>query len=400
MHYTIDDVKQHIFNEINHNQNLKAIPEIEIFSELSEVILIKNINSKLLEPVDNAKEIMVDVSCGAACLRGAHIYGPGVLAMQSNTKIDEIVNVFADIVGRCKRGMNTVYDSKQKLFIGVGRVKMQRFQLYGIDGCRKGIATEMIGTISTVPSIGDQYFLSGSALLQNLPSIVCGRVLAPQPNEIILDMCAAPGNKTTHLAQLMNDTGSIIALDKSERRVATLKENIDRFGIKCVQCFAFDAKKAISTTPEESGRLTPPFAKQTFDRILLDAPCSGFGNRPILASKMTTKMIESYPKLQKSLLDVAAQLLKVGGSLVYSTCTVFDAENELNVKWFLDKYGEQFELVAAVPKFGGSGLQNCGLSDDQRSKVQRFGPNFEQKTINSLFTDSTGFFICKFKRIS
>lgn len=211
-------------------------------------------------------------------------------------------------------------------------------------------------------------------------------------------MCASPGNKTTHLAQLMQDTGRLIALDKSAKRVSILKENVQRFKLECVECFTFDATKAISTMP--SNDLTPPFAKETFDKILLDAPCSGLGNRPILATKMTPKLLASFPKLQKKLLDVAIQLLKVDGILVYSTCSVLDAENEVNVAWLLKKYGDQIELEMASPVFGGPGLCNTGLTDDQRTKVQRFGPNLDENNEYSQWIDSTGFFISKFRKIS
>lgn len=134
-------------------------------------------------------------------------------------------------------------------------------------------------------------------------------------------MCASPGNKTTHLAQLMEDTGRLIALDKSPNRVALLKENIKRFKFKCVECFTFDATKAISSQSDNDD-WSPPFAVETFDKILLDAPCSGLGNRPILCTKMSPKLVASFPKLQRKLLETAIKLLKIGGILVYSTCSV------------------------------------------------------------------------------
>lgn len=220
----------------------------------------------------------------------------------------------------------------------------------------------------------------------------------PGPNENVLDMCASPGNKTTHLAQLMADTGRLIALDKSPNRVALLKENIERFQFECVECFTFDATKAISTT--STNDWSPPFTGETFDKILLDAPCSGLGNRPILSTKISPKLVASFPKLQKKLLETAIKLLKVGGILVYSTCSVLEAENELNVAWLLQKYGDKIELEIASPLFGGPGLPNAGLNDDQRRKVQRFGPNLEESNEYTEIIDSTGFFISKFRKKS
>lgn len=212
-------------------------------------------------------------------------------------------------------------------------------------------------------------------------------------------MCASPGNKTTHLAQLMNDSGRIIALDKSKSRVEVLKGNIERFKFECVECFCFDATKAFSATSDNSW--IPPFNEETFDKILLDAPCSGLGNRPILTvSKATAQSIKSFPKLQKKLLEVAIKLLKVGGILVYSTCSILEAENELNVAWILERYSHEIELIDATPHFGSHGVINSGLNYENCRKVQRYGPNFEENSMQNQIIDTTGFFICKFKKIS
>lgn len=401
MRTTVDKVQQHISDVITNAKHLPDLPMVESFPSLPEVILIRNIKTNSDDRFNiEFKEIIVDISCASAVLRGAHIFAPGVLAMQTNTKINELVNVFVDIEGKCKKGLNVVYKSNQKQFIGIGLVKMQRFQLF-CSNQMHGIAIEMHRTISTVPSIGDSYLIDQFALLQNLPSIVCARVLNPKTNDRILDMCAAPGNKTTHLAQLMNDIGTIIALDRSDRRVTLLKQNIQRFQINCVQCFTFDATKSISKGCNTSANnIEPPFSEESFDKILLDAPCSGFGNRPILSTKMTPKILDSYPKLQKKLLDVAARLLKIDGILVYSTCTVFPAENESNVAWFLSKYTNQFELVDAKPRFGRYGLINAGLNDEQCKKVQNFRPNIHENDESDLLIDTTGFFICKLRKIA
>lgn len=222
-------------------------------------------------------------------------------------------------------------------------------------------------------------------------------MLDPKPNEIILDLCASPGNKTTHIAQLMEDTGLLIALDKSKNRVKRLKKNIEPIKLKSVRCYAFDATKAISELHKND--CSPPFMKESFDKILLDAPCTGLGNRPVFTTKISTNELSSFPKLQKKLLDTAVKLLKVGGILVYSTCSVLEIENEINVAYILNKYGPQMELEAALPLFGRKGLPNMGLNDAQREMVQRFGPNLEGEENKKNLIDSTGFFICKFRKI-
>lgn len=363
---------------------------------LPEVISIGSLDVNACPtPQTDAKEVIVDVICGAAVLRGAHIFAPGILAMQTNTKCNEPVNVYADLDGNCKKG-TTFYESNEKHFIGIGLVKMQRFQLFGADKL-SGIAVRMIRTISGVPSIRDSYLTDPFALLQNLPSIICGHVLNPQAGEYILDMCAAPGNKTTHLAQLMQNTGTIIALDRSARRTEILRDNLKRFHIDCVQSFTFDAAKA-STTDSVRLNAAPPFQAETFDRILLDAPCSGFGNRPVLTTKMSIPALQSYPKLQKKLLDAAAVLLKPNGILVYSTCTIIPAENEMNIAWFLEKYGTFFELISAAPIMGRTGVPNVGLNVDDCQKVQNFRPAIYENDEDSTDIDSTGFFICKLRK--
>lgn len=197
----------------------------------------------------------------------------------------------------------------------------------------------------------------------------------------------------------MGDTGVLIALDKSEKRLIILKDNIKKFGFECVRCYNFNATDALSST-ENTSPLSPPFEELTFDKILLDAPCSGLGNRPVLKSTMKKKMRNSFPKVQKNMLDVAVQLLKIGGVLVYSTCSVLEIENELNVAWLLKKYGGKIILETASPIFGGSGLANVGLNDSQRKMVQRFGPNLYDSNQNAAFIDSTGFFISKFRKVA
>lgn len=210
-------------------------------------------------------------------------------------------------------------------------------------------------------------------------------------------MCASPGNKTSHIAQLMKDSGRLIALDKSAKRVEILKENIQRFKFNSVSCFVLDATKSVSV--ESKSIDCPPFPEESFDKILLDAPCSGSGNRPALSTKMNSKVFTTFPKLQKKLLETAVKLLKVGGVLVYSTCSVHEAENEMNIAYILAKYGEQLELEYATPLFGYPGLPHVGLNDEQRQKVQRFGPNFEQIHERKFGSEFTGFFISRFKKI-
>ncbi|XP_011186734.3 tRNA (cytosine(72)-C(5))-methyltransferase NSUN6 [Zeugodacus cucurbitae] len=375
---------------------IPSIPEVLCISPRSfNIVDIKEKQSGL------QREVVVDSCCGGALLRGAHIYAPGVLAMEAGTKLNEQVLVYADLAGKCKQGTNIRYDSLDKLFLGVGVVRMQRHQIFGPPTSStlaplKGVAVEMMETVSGVPTIGD--LSCKEALLQNLPSIVCVRVLNPQPGERVLDMCAAPGNKTTHIAELMGDKGEIIALDKVANKIPVMLEKITSLGLKSIRAYNFDATKAYSEAKEAAGTECldmPPFAANTFDKILLDAPCSALGNRPLLVGppNMSARMLGSYPKVQRKLFSAAVPLLKPNGVLVYSTCTVTEGENEGMVAWVLEKF-PQLRLVPATPHVGGIGLEQTGLSDTERQYVQRFCQH--AKEIEGVPIDTVGFFIAKF----
>ncbi|XP_017001866.2 tRNA (cytosine(72)-C(5))-methyltransferase NSUN6 isoform X1 [Drosophila takahashii] len=366
-------------------------PKVYGLPKLPEVLCIEPLAARLTEvSVDpNLKEVIVDTCCGAALLRGAHIYAPGVLAMESNAQLQELVSVYADLTGKCKRGSVTRYSSSEKIFLGTGKVLMQRYQLFNnLDKPASGIAVEMQSNVSGVPPLGD--LSNEDALLQNLPSIVCVRVLNPQPGERVLDMCAAPGNKTSHIAELMCDQGSVVALDNSASRVRSMVPKLA--GYKSITAHVFDSTKAVAPDLAPRGELSgPPFPCGSFDRILLDAPCSGLGNRPQLSCSIKqAKVLHSYPNIQRRLFLQAVQLLRPGGTLVYSTCTVTEEECECLVSWALRKFSE-LRLVDATPRWGGPGLPLPDFNETNSRLVQRFGPSGEN-------SDTVGFFIAKFQK--
>lgn len=202
-------------------------------------------------------------------------------------------------------------------------------------------------------------------MLQNLPSIICARVLSPSSGEKVLDMCAAPGNKTSHLAELMKDQGLIIAIDKTPNKLKVLEEKIRTYKFDSVKCFAYDSTKLLTDGSCNVDIMEPPFPREFFDKILLDAPCSALGNRPVLRNDISPKMLKSYPVIQKKLLKTGFELLKRNGILVYSTCTITSGENEEIVQWALQKF-DNIELISADPLLGGPGWSNVGLSDEQR----------------------------------
>ncbi len=228
--------------------------------------------------------------------------------------------------------------------------------------------------------------LEDAIFLQNLPSMLAARVLNPAPGSRVLDMCAAPGGKTTHLAQLMRDEGSIVAGDKNAKKLAKIAENCSRFGIEIVQLRKGDSR-----------HLSEQFDEQ-FDYILLDPPCSGLGQRPsFLLPSTPLQYLSSFPAHQRDLFLAAWKLLIRGGSLVYSTCTVNPAENEEMVAWILQTIPKaEIQLIpirsGSLERLSLPGLPVEGLSVEECEKcLCRFWPDDEH--------DSIGFFLCKFVKI-
>lgn len=190
-------------------------------------------------------------------------------------------------------------------------------------------------TVERLPDLSQfMPFQQGAFTVQDVSAGIACRLLTPKAGERIVDLCAAPGGKTTYMAELMGDQGTIVAVDRNFNRLQLVKKGVQRLGLRSVHLVQADATR---------------FACLPADRILLDAPCSGLGvlaKRVDLRWKRTGAMIEELAVLQCRLLENAAQLLKVGGILVYCTCTIEPTENEQVVGQFLKKHRE-FEVENA-----------------------------------------------------
>ena len=175
----------------------------------------------------------------------------------------------------------------------------------------------------------------GLYIIQDEASQLVSSILDPKPGERILDACAAPGGKSTHMAQKMENFGEIYALDLSKTKLDLLEGMSQRLGIRIITAIKGDAARSL---PIPRG--------MKFDRILADVPCSGFGTlrrNPDLKWRRGEGDIKRLSELQFSILRNLGEYVKVGGVLVYSTCTVFHEENEDVIKKFLDE-NPQFEF--------------------------------------------------------
>ena len=184
-------------------------------------------------------------------------------------------------------------------------------------------------------------FAQGLLYIQDEASQLVSRLLAPEPDAQVLEVCAAPGGKTTHLAQLMEGRGRIVAIDIHPRKLAVLAGTCGRLGIGSVLPLAADGAVAL---PLRDG--------EAFDAILVDAPCSGVGTlrrNPERKWRLDPAEIGPLARLQGRILRSAAERLKPGGVLVYSTCTLLREENEAVVEEFIEE--ENFELAPPPEAF-------------------------------------------------
>jgi 16S rRNA (cytosine967-C5)-methyltransferase len=176
---------------------------------------------------------------------------------------------------------------------------------------------------------GSGAFRRGALMPQSRGSMLVARAVDPQPGERVLDLCAAPGAKTTHLAALMDDEGEVVAVELDRRRADDLRANATRLGAGSVRVIVGDASR--------------PDHGSGFDRVLVDPPCSDLGtlqSRPDARWRKTPEQVEELGALQRRILDAGAVAVRPGGRLVYSTCTISTIENEAQVQAFLARNPE------------------------------------------------------------
>ena len=201
-------------------------------------------------------------------------------------------------------------------------------------------------------------YAEGHWCVQDRAAQLIAPLLDPKPGMRVLDACAAPGGKATHLAELMGDQGEVLALDCAAGRLERVRANALRLGLRCLRI-------------EEGDATNLPALEGQFDRVLLDVPCSGLGTLARHADArwgLTPQTIPELERLQLALLEQGARLLKPGGRLVYATCTVHPAENQQQIAAFLARHpswscvGEALELWP-TPGVGGDGFYAVALTN-------------------------------------
>ena len=214
-------------------------------------------------------------------------------------------------------------------------------------------------------------YKEGLFTVQDISSMLVGKVMNPKENSLVLDVCSAPGGKSTHLATLMKNTGQVVSRDIYDHKLKLINASCKRLGLKNVDVQEYDGMKLDN---DSIGK---------FDYVLADVPCSGLG---IIRRKPEIKYKEKeefrdLPPIQKKILENASKYVKVGGTLIYSTCTIQDSENIDVIKEFLEK-NKNFELVP---------IEEVRVDlDNQEKGFMKIYPNVH---------DMDGFFISKLIRV-
>ncbi|WP_458784493.1 16S rRNA (cytosine(967)-C(5))-methyltransferase RsmB [Vallitalea sediminicola] len=215
-------------------------------------------------------------------------------------------------------------------------------------------------------------FSDGDFTVQDESSMLVAHLAKPDMNSFVIDVCAAPGGKTTHFAEILNDTGRVVSRDIYPKKLQLIEENVKRLQLHNVDVKEYNALEIDESLIEKA------------DIVIADVPCSGLGiirKKPDIKYNIKRKDISNLIDIQRNILKVVCKYVKTGGILMYSTCTVNPQENIQNVKWFIDNF--PFELV--------------GFEDVLPNTVN----NNEEGYIQLLpgYYDTDGFFIAKLKRI-
>ena len=237
------------------------------------------------------------------------------------------------------------------------------------ETCAEGMLTLDGSDVASLSS-----YKEGLYTPQGVGSYLAGRALAPKPGEVVLDLCAAPGGKSTHLAELMENRGKVYSFDLHAHKLELIRQNAARLGIKTIE-----AAQADASVPMER-------FYDCADAVLADVPCSGLGiirKKPDIKWGFDAAAQAALAELQYNILSAAGRYVKPGGALVYSTCTIAELENQGVVERFLRENGEF--LLDSLEEFLPDALQKPSAKDG----FVQFFPHID---------GIDGFFICRMKR--
>ncbi|MDU1538802.1 MAG: 16S rRNA (cytosine(967)-C(5))-methyltransferase RsmB [Paeniclostridium sordellii] len=266
---------------------------------------------------------------------------------------------------------------KPNLYIRSNTLKINRDELInklreqGID-CSKVNGIDEAIMVKNLKNIeNNKLFKEGYFTVQDISSMLVGKVANPKEEKLVLDVCSAPGGKTTHLGTIMKNTGQVISRDIFDHKLKLINNTVKRLGLKNIKVENFDALNIDENSIDK------------FDYVICDVPCSGMGiikRKPEIKFKKEEE-IKDLPIIQTKILNNASKYVKLGGNLIYSTCTIHDEENINVVKEFLN-VNDNFELVPIDEV-------NVDLDNQDKGYIKIY-PNIH---------GMDGFFIAKLKRV-
>ena len=301
------------------------------------------------------KKVMVDKFTAESVLQGANVYAPGIVRC-SRIRISDNVSI--------------IDDEGETLASGIARMNETQILTF-----RKGLAVEVTESKYRVPSFRETpEYQEGLIYPQSLPAIVTSRVLDPKPNEVVLDMTCSPGGKLSHISQLMENQGRVIGVDRNRRKTEETMQTCARLGCSNVTLFVHDSRY-----------LSSDFSTLKPDKILVDPPCSALGIMPKVYEYAPKSEIEALARYQKQFLEEASKIVKPGGRIVYSVCTLSLQECEQNALFGRDKCG--LSIQTQSPTIGYPGIH---VDDGPTERCQRFHPH----------KNDSGYFIAAFQKTS
>jgi len=299
------------------------------------------------------KKVMVEKFTAESVLQGANVYAPGVVRCRK-LRLGDTVSV--------------IDDEGETLAVGIARMNETQILTF-----RKGLAIEVTQAKYKVPSFREtREFQDGLIYPQSLPAIITSRILDPAPSETILDMTCAPGGKLSHLSQLMKNRGRILGVDRNRQKIDAAMEACARMGCSNVTLFVHDSRYLDSDFPS----LRP-------DKVLVDPPCSALGIMPKVYEYTTTKEIEALARYQRQFLTAASNIVKPGGKIVYSVCTLSLQECEENASYVQEVCGPLIQEQS--PMLGNPGIP---IETNLTELCQRFHPH----------KNDAGYFIAAFQK--
>lgn len=262
---------------------------------------------------DFTKKIVVDKFTAESVLQGAHVYAPGIRKCQGLRKGDKV----------------SISDDQGQI-VGAGIAQMSENSILTL---RRGLAVEVVFPLFRVPSLRETpEYEQGLVYPQSLPAILTTRVLDPHPGETIVDLTCAPGGKLSHICQITKGLARTIGVDRNERKIALTRENLQRLGCQGAVLITHDARY-----------LDTDFRELVADRCLVDPPCSALGVKPKTYEYTSQEEILALSRYQRQFLKTASKMLRPGGILVYSVCTMTLPECEENVRFAVDECGLEVE---------------------------------------------------------